>query len=298
MPVYMGGPELNVAQALAQWKVPVKYNTALPDHYLSKEIRDSLQEKNIDVSAIHLSGNRIGTYYLPQGADLKNAGVLYDRAHSSFSELKPGMIDWNKALEGCSWFHFSAISPALNSKVAVVCQEALKVATAKGLIVSVDLNYRSKLWQYGKAPQAVMPPLVNYCHVIMGNIWAAEALLGIEAPINESHGRTKEELKDAARQSMAQLQQQYPAATTFAYTFRMEETYWAVLQQHRETVISDGITIRNVVDKAGSGDCFMAGFIYGLCHQLPSQQIIHLAVTAATGKLYEKGDATHQPSNK
>ena len=294
MPVYIGGAELNVAQALACWDVPVKYSTALPEHYLSQEIVEYLRSKNIDVSAIHFEGNRIGTYYLPQGADLKNAGVIYDRAYSSFSQLKTGVIDWDKALEGCSWFHFSAISPALNEHVAAVCKEGLEAAASKGLTISVDLNYRSKLWQYGKAPADVMPDLVKYCHVIMGNIWAAETLLGIEAPIGESTGKTKDELAAAAAESINRLQQQFPAASTFAYTFRLEEEYWAFLQKATDKNVSKSFCINEVVDKAGSGDCFMAGLIYGLSNQLPTQQVVDFAAAAAVGKLYERGDSTRQ----
>ena len=188
IPVYVGGAELNVASALAKWNVPVRYCSAMPDHYLSHEMMEELQTKNIDVSAVHLSGNRIGVYYLPQGADLKNAGVIYDRAYSSFAELKPGMINWDKALEGCTWFHFSAISPALNENAAAVCKEALQAASAKGLTVSVDLNYRAKLWQYGKKPAEIMPGLVEYCHIIMGNLWSVESLLGIQSPIERQCG--------------------------------------------------------------------------------------------------------------
>ena len=151
MPVYIGGAELNVASALAKWNVPVKYCTAMPDNYLSHDTLEELRLKKIDTSAVYLSGTRIGAYYLPQGADLKNAGVIYDRAHSSFAALQPGMINWDEALKDCSWFHFSAISPALNENAALVCKEALKAATLKGLTISVDLNYRSKLWQYGQA---------------------------------------------------------------------------------------------------------------------------------------------------
>jgi 2-dehydro-3-deoxygluconokinase len=146
MPVFIGGAELNVATALAKWSIPTKYVTALPGHALSQEIIQELQHKNIDVSSVLFQGNRIGTYYLPQGADLKNAGVIYDRAGSSFGELQPGMIDWDTTLKDCDWFHFSAISPALNENVAAVCKEALEAASAMGLTISVDLNYRSKLW--------------------------------------------------------------------------------------------------------------------------------------------------------
>src|SRR5205814_9248602 len=145
-----------------------------------------LAENNIDTSAIHVSGNRIGVYYLPQGADLKHAGVIYDRAYSSFAELRPGMINWDEALEGCSWFHFSAISPGLNESVVAVCKEALQAASSKGLTISVDLNYRSKLWKYGSDPITIMHELVYYCDVIMGNLWSAESLLGIRSSIIDS----------------------------------------------------------------------------------------------------------------
>ena len=99
MPFYIGGAELNVATALANWGTPVKYCTALPDNYLSREILDELVQKKIDTSAIQFSGDRIGIYYLPQGADLKNAGVIYDRSHSSFAALSPGMINWTEVLK-------------------------------------------------------------------------------------------------------------------------------------------------------------------------------------------------------
>ncbi|HWJ24990.1 MAG TPA: PfkB family carbohydrate kinase [Flavisolibacter sp.] len=149
MPVFVGGAELNAATALARWNVPVAYGTALPENALAEEICRSLEGKGIDTSRIIFSGKRIGCYYLPQGADLKNAGVIYDREYSSFSQLKPGQIDWDRLLKDVEWFHFSAISPALNADVAVICKEALQAASEKGITISVDLNYRAKLWQYG-----------------------------------------------------------------------------------------------------------------------------------------------------
>jgi 2-dehydro-3-deoxygluconokinase len=192
MPVYIGGAELNVAAALAKWNIPVSYFTALPENYLSKEICNDLQQRNIDIDNIHFSGNRIGIYFLPQGADLKHAGVIYDRSNSSFAELKPGMIDWEKVLHNISWFHFSAISPALNENIALVCKEVLEAASKKNISISVDLNYRSKLWQYGNRPAEIMPELVQHCDVIMGNIWSANILLGIDVDEN-IHSKGKKE---------------------------------------------------------------------------------------------------------
>lgn len=294
MLVYIGGAELNVATALAAWNIPVNFVTALPDNYLSKEICTALNEKGINTDDIIFSGNRIGTYYLPQGADLKSTGVIYDRDFSSFAELQPGQIVWENILKDKKWFHFSAISPALNANVAAVCKEGLEAAKKMGLTISVDLNYREKLWQYGKSPKDIMPELTQYCDVIMGNVWSVETLLGINATINDSAGKSHKELIDAAGKSMLQLHQQYPTASTFAYTFRLQNEYFGVLQHGKEMAVSEKFIIENVIDKAGSGDCFMAGLIYGLINKHPPQQIVNFAAAAATGKLYETGDSTQQ----
>jgi 2-dehydro-3-deoxygluconokinase len=294
MPFYIGGAELNVAQALAKWNIPVRYFTAMPDNYINREIIEQLKNNNIDTSAIHLCGSRIGSYYLPQGADLGSDGVVYDRAYSSFSTLQPGMIDWNELFNGCSWFHLSAINPALNENIAAVCTEALQAASAKNITVSIDLNYRSKLWQYGKKPTDVMPDLFKYCNVAMGNVWAVESLLGIPSAIKQSTGKKRNELIDAATESMQQLQRHYRRLTTMAYTFRTNDNYFGVLQHGAEQSISADYPLVSVVDKAGSGDCFMGGLIYGVLNKMPSKQIIDFASAAASGKLYEKGDSTNQ----
>jgi 2-dehydro-3-deoxygluconokinase len=294
IPVYIGGAELNVATALSTWKMPVKYCTALPDNYLSQEIISHVQNKNIDTSAIQLSGNRIGTYFLPQGTDLKNAGVIYDRSHSSFSDLKPGMINWSKVLDGCTWFHFSAISPALNDNVAAVCNEALQAAAEKGITISVDLNYRSKLWQYGRQPIEVMPRLLQYCDVVMGNIWATEKLLGLSLFLDDPNETDREKLIDAAKRNMQQMKTVFPKVKNTAYTFRFDSTYFAVLNFEDELAISQTFVIENAVDKVGSGDCFMAGYVYGLMNNHQPQTIVDFAAAAATGKMMVKGDATSQ----
>jgi 2-dehydro-3-deoxygluconokinase len=299
MPVYLGGAELNVAMALANWDVPVAYCTALPDNYLSEEICATLAEKNIDTGSILFSGNRIGAYFLPQGADLKNEAVIYDRAHSSFASLEPGMLDWDKILKDVSWFHFSAISPALSQQSALVCKEALEYASRKNITISVDLNYRSRLWKYGKQPVEIMPELVNYCDVVMGNIWSADTLLGIPADPGIHNKGTKTAYLEHARQTSILIQRQYPKCSAVAQTFRFDHggngiRYFSSLFRDGQQYHSKEYDTDDIIDKAGSGDCFMAGLIYGLFHQHTPQYTINFATAAAFGKLQEKGDATRQ----
>ena len=297
MPFFIGGAELNVAHALANWELPVKYVSALPQHSLAEIAVQSMNKKGIDTRSIFFQGDRIGIYFLPVGSDLKNTGVIYDRAGSSFSKLKTGMLDWENILKDCAWFHFSAISPALNKDIAEVCLEAVVAAKKMGLTVSVDLNYRSKLWQYGIEPPMIMNQLVQHCDVIMGNIWSVESLLGIPAGIENSIGKTTDELLFAANSSIKNLKQSYPAAKTIAYTFRLDNHYWSVLNQQDEQFVSNQYQILDVVDKVGTGDCYMAGIIFGISNQLNPQKIIEFSTAAAVGKHGEAGDHTCQSKN-
>jgi 2-dehydro-3-deoxygluconokinase len=298
MNCFVGGAELNVASALALWQLPVQYITALPDNYLSKEIIEALTEKNIDCGQFIQSGSRIGLYYLPQGADLKHAAVIYDRAGSSFSELRPGSIDWDHILEGIEWFHFSAISPALGKSVAAVCEEAVMAAAKKNITVSLDLNYRARLWQYGVEPVKIMRPLAAHCNVLMGNIWSANSLLGIPLDKDIHNQKTKEAYLDHAGRSAASLRKHFPSCKSIASTFRFDEgegiKYYACLDDEGKQSVSREYRLPGVVDRVGSGDCFMAGLIYGLSKRDPLQQVVEFAAAAAAGKFSVKGDVTNQ----
>ncbi len=302
MPVFVGGAELNVATALANWGINASYFTALPENSLANDIKNYIADKGIDTSVIDTSGERIGTYYLPQGADLKNAGVIYDRAYSSFASLKVGQIDWKTVLKDVSWFHFSAISPALNQDAADVCLEVLKVASEMNITISVDLNYRSKLWKYGKKPTEIMPELAQYCDVIMGNLWAANTLLGIEIDPLLLTSLEKQDAYDYPAHGKATseaIQKAFPKCKFVANTYRFDHNktgieYYTTLFTEGNQYQSPVFFADSVVDKIGSGDCFMGGLIYGLSQQHQPQDVINFAAAAAYGKLQEYGDATQQ----
>ena len=298
MQLYVGGAEANVATALAGWNVPVKYSTVLPDNFMSKHIIDYLEYHGIYTSSIIYAGNRIGLYYLERGADLKGS-MVYDREHSSFSEIKTGTIDWDKILNDVSWLNFSAISPALNQNVADVCLEAVKVASEKGITVSVDLNHRARLWKYGKGPIEIMPQIVEYCDVVMGNIWSANTLLGIEVDEHIHAKKSKDAYLQHAQQTSEAITQKFPKCKTVANTFRFDANnddilYYTTLYNEGKFYSSNEFTCKGVVDRSGSGDCFMAGLIYGLYNNNASQDIVNYATAAAFGKLQEQGDSTAQ----
>jgi 2-dehydro-3-deoxygluconokinase len=297
---YVGGAEANVATALALWGVPSGYATAVPDNLMSRQIVDYLGQKGVDTSRVVYQGKRLGLYFLPKGKDLKNAGVIYDRDGSAFAELTPGMLDWDRLLKGVSWLHFSAISPALNGRVASVCEEALRAAEARGITISVDLNYRAKLWQYGVSPSAVMPALVKYCDVVMGNLWAAEKMLDI--PVDTTEINEKSERQDYlrhARVASEKIKENFPKVSAVAKTFRFDQGaagihYYTTLLSGGKFYESEIYEAEKILDKVGSGDCFMAGLIRGLYCKRSLQQTLEFATAAAFQKLFIASDATDQ----
>jgi 2-dehydro-3-deoxygluconokinase len=297
LPFYVGGAELNVSTALALWKVPSAYLTALPDNLITRQLIDYVEARGVDASAVQLLGDRVGLYYLHKGKDLKNAGVIYDRAHSSFSTLKPGVVNWDEVFKDVSWFHFSAICPALNQDVADVCEEALKAASERGITISLDLNYREKLWKYGKDPIDVMPALAKYCTVIMGNIWAAEKMLGIGIDEEVSRMRDKPGFLRQAEKTSVELLDHFPSCKVVANTFRFDENlgirYYTTLYTDGKLQVSNEYTAEKIVDKVGSGDCFMAGLIYGFYIKKESAEILEFATAAAYSKLFIESDATN-----
>jgi 2-dehydro-3-deoxygluconokinase len=294
-PVYVGGAEANVAAALALWEIPSAYVTAIPDNFIARQLVGYLDNLKVDTSAIRYAGERIGLYFLDKGKDLKNAGVIYDRKYSSFSELELGTIDWDAVFEGVSWFHFSAICPAINQSVADVCEEALKAAVAKGIKISIDLNYRAKLWKFGKEPVEVLPALVQYCDLVMGNVWAAEKMLGI--PVSETlvEEHDKSAYLQQSQISSKLIMEQFPKCTVVANTFRFDHgntgiQYYTTLYTQDELFISKEFVAEQIAGKVGSGDCFMAGLIYGFYKNLPPQEIVDFATSAAFAKLFTESD--------
>jgi len=300
LPFYVGGAELNVATALALWDVPSAYLSAVPQNAICEGIDNYLKRRNIDTSAMLWGGERLGIYYLPKGKDLKNAGVIYDRANSSFSNLKVGSVNWDEVFFDVKWFHFSAICPAINQDIADLCLEAVTKAQEKGIFVSLDLNYRAKLWKYGKSPKEIMPAIAKYCNLIMGNIWAAHKMLGTpldERFLNSSSDYLEEDLLAQADRTSREIIATNPICQYVANTFRFDHNnkgikYYTTLFDKDSLIKSTTYIADEILDKVGSGDCFMAGLIYGLYSNLSPKATLEFATLAAFDKLFIASDAT------
>lgn len=296
-PFFIGGAELNVASALALWDIPSVYVTAMPENNLGKQIMKAVAQRGVDVSDVYPSGNKVALYYLSAGSDLKSAEVIYDRQQSSFSTLRTGVLNWDELFEDVSFFHFSAICPALSQALAEVCEEALYEARKRNIKISIDLNYRKKLWDYVDTPIEIMSSLLKSCTIVMGNIWAAHDMLGISIDASAVEQGNKAGYQEAARKSSLALMKEFPACTVVANTFRFKTEeglqYYSCLYSEGELYTSKEYFAKEVLDMVGSGDCYMAGLLYGMYKKLSLQDTVDFATAAAFSKLFIHDDVTH-----
>ncbi len=292
--VIYGGGEANVAVSLANFGEPVDYVTRLPDNDLGGACIEFLRQYGVGVDKIVRGGDRLGIYFLEMGAVQRGSKVIYDRAGSAIATIERGMIDWNRVFADADWFHWTGITPAISSGTADVCLEAVQVAREMGLTVSCDLNYRKKLWKWGKTPGEVMPELVQYCDVAIGNEEDADKVFGIRAPETDvTTGRVEAE---KYRYVCEELAKRFPNLKTVAITLRgsisaSHNTWSGVLWDQGEFHVGPTYDISHIVDRVGGGDAFMGGLIYGLrTYGDDRQRALDFAVAASCLKHSIVGD--------
>ena len=180
-----GGGEANVAVSLANFGMPVDFITRLPENDIGFWCEKEIRKHGVCTKNIVWGGERLGIYFLETGAVSRGSNVVYDRSFSAVSEIRPGMIDWDEVFKDAQWFHWTGITPAISESAAQVCLEGAKEAGKKGITVSCDLNFRKKLWKWGKSAGEIMPDLVKECDIILGNEEDAEKVFGIILPEKE-----------------------------------------------------------------------------------------------------------------
>jgi 2-dehydro-3-deoxygluconokinase len=220
--------------------------------------------------------------------------VIYDRANSAISQIKAGMIKWEEVFKDAGWFHWTGITPAISQGTADVCLEAVKTANKLGLTVSCDLNYRKKLWKYGKKPSEIMENLVKGCDIILGNEEDAEMVFGIKP---EGVDVTKGNVTALAYKSVCrQLMDKFPKAKKVVITLRgsisaSHNTWSGVLYDGKTLFEAPQYDITHIVDRVGGGDSFMGGLIYGLLtYAGDDQRALNFAVAASCLKHTIEGD--------
>jgi len=295
--VVYGGGESNVAVSLANYGVPVEFVTRLPEGDIGKCAHMEMRKRGVATSHVVWGGDRLGIYFLETGAVARGSKVVYDRAHSAMSEITPGMVDWDKVFEGADWFHWTGITPAISQGAADACLEAVKVASARGITISTDLNYRKKLWKFGGDREKIMTELTEYCDIILGNEEDAEMHFGIKPEgldiTTQGHEVKAEAFLSVCKQMMKKFPRAKKVITTLRGSISASHNTWAgVLYDGEKMFESSQYQITDIVDRVGGGDSFMGGLIYGLLeYEGDDQKALNFAVAASCLKHTIKGDA-------
>lgn len=295
--VIYGGGESNVAVSLANYGIPVDFVTRLPKNDIGDCALMEMRKRGVNTQNIIFGGDRLGIYFLETGAVSRGSKVVYDRAHSAMSEIKPGMVDWKAVFKDAQWFHWTGITPAISQGAADACLEAVKVASAMGVTISTDLNYRAKLWKYGGDREVIMTELTSYCDVILGNEEDAEMHFGIKpegiSVQTEGHQVKAEAFLSVCQQMMTKFPKAQKVITTLRGSISASHNTWAgVLYDGKKMYETTQYQITDIVDRVGGGDSFMGGLIYGLLtYPGNDQNALDFAVAASCLKHTIKGDA-------
>lgn len=285
-----GGGEFNVAVSLANYGISSEFVTRVPDNEIGACALTEVRKLNVGSKHVVLGGDRLGIYFLETGAGTRGSNVVYDRANSAIATCENKDFNWEQIFDGATWFHWSGITPAISEPAAKACLEAVKTAHRLGLTISCDLNYRSKLWQYGKQPKDVMPELLKYCHIILGDIDTANFMLGEpKVDPNYQNEASLPVLYDKLFESCPNLK---TVATTLRYSVSASHQRIGGILYDGKMIYKAAVKeVTPVVDRVGSGDAFMGGLIYGLLtYENDRQKALDFAVAACCLKHTISGD--------
>lgn len=288
--VIWGGGEANVAVSCANYGHDAYFISKLPEHEIGQAAINALRRYGVRTDYIARGGNRVGIYYCETGASMRPSKVIYDRAGSSIAEANAEDFDFEEIMKGADWFHWSGITPAISDKAADLARIACESARRHGVTVSVDLNFRKKLWTKEKA-QSIMRPLMEYVDVCIGNEEDAELCLGFKPEANVDAGYTDAEGYKAIFSAMKEEFGFRYIASTLRESYSASHNGWkAMIYNGEEFYVSKRYDIDPIIDRVGGGDAFSGGLIHGLLTKSNQGEALEFAVAASALKQTINGD--------
>ena len=288
--IFPGGGEANVAVSLANYGHTACFVSKLPSHEIGQIAVNALRRYGVKTEYISRGGDRVGLYYAETGASMRPSKVIYDRAHSAMAEADISDFDFDKIMEDADWFHWSGITPAISDKAAEIVRVACEAAKRHGVTVSVDLNFRKKLWTSEKAI-SVMRPLMRYVDVCIGNEEDANMCLGYKPDADVEGGKTDAEgYYEIFKGMMKEFGFKY-VVSTLRESYSASHNGWKALIYDGKTFYeSKHYDINPIIDRVGGGDSFSAGLIHGLLSYKDQAKALEFAVAASALKHTIPGD--------
>ena len=286
--IFPGGGEANVAVSLANYGHTACFVSKLPSHEIGQIAVNALRRYGVKTE--YISRDRVGLYYAETGASMRPSKVIYDRAHSAIAEADISDFDFDKIMEDADWFHWSGITPAISDKAAEIVRVACEAAKRHGVTVSVDLNFRKKLWTSEKAI-SVMRPLMQYVDVCIGNEEDANMCLGYKPDADVEGGKTDAEgYYEIFKGMMKEFGFKY-VVSTLRESYSASHNGWKALIYDGKTFYeSKHYDINPIIDRVGGGDSFSAGLIHGLLSYKDQAKALEFAVAASALKHTIPGD--------
>jgi len=288
--VVYGGGEANVAVSLANYGLKPYFVSKLPENPIGDAAINHLRRYGVETEYVVRGGDRVGIYFLETGASMRPSKVVYDRAHAAIAEATVDDFDFEAIFKDAKWFHFSGITPALSDEAALITEAALKAAKKQGVTVSVDLNYRKKLWSPEKAKQ-VMTKLMAYVDVCIGNEEDAEKVLGFKpGKTDVTSGELElEGYKKIFKEMQTAFKFKY-VVTTLRESHSASDNGWSALIYDGNSFYQSKHYNIRIVDRVGGGDSFAGGLIYGLLSGKTAEASLEFAVAASALKHTIPGD--------
>ena len=288
--VIPGGGEANVAVSLANYGHASYFVSKLPAHEIGQIAVNGLRRYGVNTDYIVRGGDRVGLYYAETGASMRPSKVIYDRANSAIAEADPADFNFDEIMEGADWFHWSGITPAISDKAAELTRLACEAAKRHHVTVSVDLNFRKKLWTSEKAI-AVMRPLMEYVDVCIGNEEDAQLCLGFKPDADVEGGKTDAEgYYGIFKGMMKEFGFKY-VVSTLRESFSATHNGWkALIYDGKEFYQSKHYDINPIIDRVGGGDSFSGGLIHGMLTYKDQAKALEFAVAASALKHTIPGD--------
>jgi 2-dehydro-3-deoxygluconokinase len=288
--IHFGGAEANVAVSLAQFGIQVSFVSAFPPNDLGDSAVGTLRRYGVDTRFVVRKDGRLGLYYLEHGHGARPSKVVYDRAFSAVSTLDPEDVDWANVLDGASWFHWTGITAALSGSLLDVLQKGLEIARKNGITVSVDLNYRKKLWDEDRARE-VMTDLMSFVDILIGNEEDPIKIFGIEPKGTDvDKGKLDVEGYKELTKTLRDRFSFKKVAITLRESVSASENFWSACLFNGKEFIHGPRYHVPVIDRVGTGDAFAAGLIYSLLQGKNDGKALSFGIAAACLKHSIWGD--------
>jgi 2-dehydro-3-deoxygluconokinase len=284
----IGGAEANVAVALAQWGHRVAVASVLPDNALGRAAAGELRRYGVLTDSIQFRAGRMGLYFLSVGAGHRPSEVLYDREASAFALAPPESIDWSSVFNGAGWLHLSGITPAVGRRSADAALRAVRAARERGVAVSFDCNYRSKLWERWQGDaRFILRELVDEADLL----FAEQRDIGLILDRNFDDIPAAERFRVAGTEALNTFGRLKRIATTVRVQRSVDDHDLSATLLTRDGLrTTRTYSIGRIIDRIGSGDAFAAGVLHGVSTRMDDQAAVEFGLASACLKHSIQGD--------